>query len=106
MGKLSKLEMRVNPAALPTSTDYTPEPRSLRCEAHFYADEVFKEDYSIKTTRARAQQSRKPLTLRTESVSWGVTDYEPTDIVIDLPNLMAADQAIIANELLRHCLKV
>ncbi|KAF2179470.1 hypothetical protein K469DRAFT_716260 [Zopfia rhizophila CBS 207.26] len=34
MGKLSMLEMRVNPEAIATSNNYTPGPRSLRGLAH------------------------------------------------------------------------
>lgn len=59
MGKLSQLEMRVNPTAQPTQDDHTPEPRSLAGQAQFYAEDVFKEDYTIKTARARARFARK-----------------------------------------------
>lgn len=106
MGKLSRLEMRVDPTAQPTGDAHTPEPRSLRCETQFYAEDVFKEDYAIKTTRARAQQSKKTPSLQTKATTWGTTEYDSINLRLDLPHLMAADPAIVANELLQQSVKV
>jgi outer membrane murein-binding lipoprotein Lpp len=106
MGRLSELEKRVDPEAKPTNEEHTPGHRSLRCGHRFYAEEVFKEDYAIKTKRAYTQQKRKPFTITTESVTWGDDTYDPRDVTADLPSLMAIKPVVVANELVRYCVKV
>jgi len=106
MGKLSQLELRVNPNAQPTSEAHTPAYRSLVCSAKFYTDKVLREDYEIKTIRARAQYSWKPPVITTDPVTWGDETFDSVNLQVDLPSLMAYDQAIVASELVRHATKV
>jgi hypothetical protein len=68
IGKLSTLEMRVDPGATATSEAYTPAPKSLRCEATFYVNE-FEEDRAIKQNRVLARHRKKPATVITDKVT-------------------------------------
>jgi hypothetical protein len=105
MGKLSTLEMRVDPGATATSEAHTPAPKSLRCEATFYVNE-FEEDRAIKQNRVLARHRKKPATVMTDKVTWGTEVYEPQEVTITLPNLMTLEQPTVANELERFYLKV
>jgi hypothetical protein len=105
MGKLSTLEMRVDPGATATSEAHTPAPKSLRCEATFYVSE-FEEDRAIKQNRVLARHRKKPATVTTDKVTWGTEVYEPQEVTITLPNLMTLEQPTVANELERFYLKV
>ena len=51
MGKLSTLELRVDPSATATSETYTPIIKLLKCTAMYYNAKVFKEDYTLKKNR-------------------------------------------------------
>jgi len=68
MGKLSTLEMRVDPRATATSEAYTPAPKSLKCKATFYVNE-FEEDRAIKRNRVLARHKKKPFTATLEKVT-------------------------------------
>ncbi|KAF2179296.1 hypothetical protein K469DRAFT_716555 [Zopfia rhizophila CBS 207.26] len=59
MGKLSTLEMRVDPKATATGNDYTLIPKSLKCAATHYPDNVIREDYTIKKLRIQARHDKK-----------------------------------------------
>ncbi|KAF2187871.1 hypothetical protein K469DRAFT_704138, partial [Zopfia rhizophila CBS 207.26] len=89
MGKLSTLEIRVNPKATATGNNYTPIPKSLKCAATHYPNNVIEEDYTIKKLRIQARHDKKPF-----------------EIEVTLPTLMTLNQAIIASELERSHLKV
>jgi hypothetical protein len=76
IGKISTLEMRVDPRATATSEAHTLAPKSLKCEAAFYGSEL-EEDRAIKQNRVLARHKKKPFTATLEKITWGDETYNP-----------------------------